>query len=259
MDQAEHPTVTALWRFPLKGLAGESLTSVPLEADKALPFDRAWAIENGASKFDPMAPRHLPKIAFLMLMRDERMATLGSHFDDATQTLTVLRDGKQVAKGCLSQPIGRTMLEQFFAAYMKDELRGAPRIVSAPGHTFSDMATPSVHIINLATLRDLEQKTGAVIDPLRFRANIIVDGVPAWQEFDWIDRNITIGGATLRGFCRTERCDATNVNPATAARDMSLPRQLERLYGHTDFGIYATVKGGGEVRVGDAIAVAATA
>ncbi len=255
MGHTTNPKVTEIWRFPVKGLTGERLDNVALNTGEALPHDRAWAIENGAGKFDPMAPKPLPKIAFLMLMRDERLATLGTHFDEDTQTLTVTRDGKQVAKGNLSLPIGRTMLEQFFAAYMKDELRGAPKIVSAKGHTFSDMATPCIHIVSLATVRDLEQKTGDKIDPLRFRANLIIDGLPAWEEFNWIDRNISIGSATLRGFARTERCDATNVNPATAARDLSLPRQLQRLYSHTDVGIYATVKAGGAVGVGDELKI----
>ena len=41
-----------------------------------MPFDRAYAIENGPGRFDPEHPAHLPKINFLMLMRNERLATL---------------------------------------------------------------------------------------------------------------------------------------------------------------------------------------
>lgn len=257
MGDTTSATIQEVWRYPVKGLSGQRLDCVTLSTGEALPFDRAWAIENGSGKFDPAAPKHLPKIAFLMLMRDERMATLGAEFNEIDQSLTITRDGKQVAKGALNLPIGRTMLEQFFAAYMKAELRGAPKIVSAAGHTFSDMATPCVHIVNLATIRELEKKTGGKINPLRFRANLVVDGIPAWQEFDWIDRNIVIGDVTLRGFCRTERCDATNVNPASAARDMALPRQLQRHYNHTDVGIYATVKVGGDIAAGDALTIVA--
>ncbi len=255
MADTTHPAVTAIYRYPVKGLAGEHLDQVELSPGEALPFDRTWAIENGGGRFDPSSPKHLPKINFLMLMRDERLAALGMQFDDTTETLTVTRDGKQVAKGVLSQPIGRTMLEQFFAAYMKAELRGAPRIVHATGHTFSDMATPCIHIVNLETIRDIERKTGEKIASERFRANIYLDGLPAWQEFDWLDRDITAGSATLRGLARTDRCDATNVNPETAARDMSIPRQLQRHYGHIDVGIYATVKAGGVVSVDDKLSV----
>ena len=125
--------VAALYRYPVKGLTPEPLESVDLKSGETLPFDRAYAIENGPGRFDPEAPRHLPKIAFLMLMRDERLATLRSTFDDATQTLTISRGGKPVVSGRLDTPLGRQLIEQFIAAYMKAELRGAPKIVLRAG------------------------------------------------------------------------------------------------------------------------------
>ena len=73
---AAMPEIVSIYRYPVKGLSPEPLASVRVAAGETLPFDRAWAIENGPSKFDPAAPRHLPKIAFLMLMRNERLAAL---------------------------------------------------------------------------------------------------------------------------------------------------------------------------------------
>src|SRR6185295_20147369 len=138
--EGEPARVSAIYRYPVKGLTPEWLERVELSAGETLPFDRAYAIENGPGRFDPEAPRHLPKINFLMLMRDERLATLRSVFEDATETLTILRDGKQVARGQLTSRIGRQLIEQFIAEYMKAELRGAPRIVHAASHSFSDVA-----------------------------------------------------------------------------------------------------------------------
>jgi uncharacterized protein len=255
MTNDQTPKVTALYRYPVKGLTPEAMTTVALTAGETMPFDRAYAIENGPGRFDPEAPRHLPKITFLMLMRDERLATLRSAFDEATETLTILRDGKQVARGQLTTAIGRTMLEQFFAAYMKAELRGAPRIVSAPGHSFSDVAAKCLHIVNLATVRDLERAIGKPVDALRFRANVYIDGFQPWAEFGWLDKTLTIGGASLTVFKRTQRCEATNVDPGTGARDMAVPATLSRTYAHTDLGIYARVAAGGSIATGDKVNV----
>src|SRR5690606_18605444 len=138
--------LTAIYRYPVKGLTPEPMQRVALAPGLTLPFDRAWAIENGPGRFDPAAPRHLPKINFLMLMRDERLATLRSAFDEATRILTISRDGKPVVHGALDTPLGRQLIEQFIAAYMRAELRGPPKIVQAPGHSFSDMAAKCVHI-----------------------------------------------------------------------------------------------------------------
>ena len=252
-----HANVTSIFRYPVKGLSPEALNNVELKTGATLPYDRALAIENGHGRFDPLAPKHLPKINFLMLMRDEKLATLDTGFDADTQTLTLTRDGKQVAKGRLSDKIGRSMIEQFLAAYMADSLRGPPKIVQAEGHSFSDVAAKCVHIVNLESIRDLERVAGREINPLRFRANLYISGLPAWTEFSWLDKRVKIGagGAEVAVFERTVRCDATNVDPETANRDMALPQLLQRTYGHSDFGIYARVTNDGTISVGDDVAL----
>jgi uncharacterized protein len=160
-----------------------------------------------------------------------------------------------VARGQLSTPLGRKMIEQFMAAYMSDSLRGAPRVVQADGHSFSDVAAKCLHIVNLATVRDLERAVGKALNPLRFRANVYIDGLAPWEEFRWLDKDIEAGGARLAVFKRTVRCDATNVDPATGARDTAIPAILQRTVGHSDLGIYAKVMQGGVLAVGDRIAV----
>src|SRR5262245_19530291 len=250
MQTPEAPKLAALYRYPVKGMTPERLASVELEPGETLPFDRAYAIENGPGRFDPAAPRHLPKINFLMLMRDERLATLRSTFDDATHMLTIARDGKPVVHGRLDTTLGRQLIEQFIAAYMKAELRGAPKIVHAPGHSFSDVAAKCVHIVNLASVRELGRIAGREVDPLRFRANLYLDGQPPWGELAWLDKPIEIGPASLKVFARTQRCEATNVEPATGARNMAIPAELMRTWGHQDFGVYAKVTTGGVVAPG---------
>ena len=253
MAESRTGKVRAIFRYPVKGLSAEALDRVTAEAGESLPFDRVWAIENGPGRFDPEQPKHLPKIHFLMLMRNERLAALETRFDEASQTLTILRAGKQVARGDLTTKIGRTMLEQFLAAYMKDDLRGPPRIVSAPGHTFSDMAARCLHLVNLASLAELESAARRSLDPLRFRPNLVLEGTQAWEEFGWIDRDVAIGDVRVHVFARTTRCAATNVDPATGARDTALPAVLERTWGHADFGVYARVVEGGTIAIGDPV------
>jgi uncharacterized protein len=102
-------------------------------------------------------------------------------------------------------------------------------------------------------VRALETMLGVPVDPRRFRANVLIDGLEAWAELDLVGREIEVGPARLAVFKRTVRCAATNVNPVTALRDMDLPERLAGLLGHRDFGIYATVVEGGVVRVGDPV------
>jgi len=247
--------IAGLYRYPVKGLSPERLESVTLSPGATFPLDRAWAIENGPAPFDPAAPKYLPKARFLMLMRNERLAALDTRLDDATTTLTIRRDGRIVATGRLDTADGRAAIEAFFDDYERDELRGPAKVLHAPGFSFSDVAAKVVSLINLDSVRDLCARIGADIHPLRFRGNLLVEGLPAWSELDLEGRRITVGGVVFKGHKRIVRCAATNVNPDTAARDMEIPRALDHAFGHSDCGLYLRVVEGGEIRLGDALSV----
>lgn len=249
-------SVTALYRYPVKGLSPEPLPAVYLEPGQPLPWDRAFAIENGPGRFDPLKPTHVPKISFLTLMRHADLATVQSRFDPETQTLSISRDGGEVARGSLATPAGRAIIAQFFAEYMKDSVKGPPRVVQARGHVLSDATETCVHIVNLGSVADFERVVAQPIDPLRFRPNLILTGAPAWSEFQWIGKTLTIGDAALEVIERTERCAATTVDPATGRRDLDIPAMLLRAYRHSDFGVYARVIRGGRVTSGDRVSLA---
>jgi uncharacterized protein YcbX len=249
---AENPKIHAIYRYPVKGLSPEPLARTHLAVGATLPADRVYAIENGLSGFDPAAPRHFPKQRYLMLMRNERLARLRTRFDDATHTLVIEQDSREAARGDLRTPDGRAAVESFFAQFCADELRGAPKVLHAPGFSFSDVASKVVSIINLGSVAAIENVVGAPVHPLRFRGNVYVTGWPAWSEFDLLGREITIGkAARLKIVKRIVRCAATNVDPDTGIRDLSIPQTLMQTFGHADCGIYGEVVEAGEIAVGD--------
>ena len=246
------PKVNAIYRYPVKGLSPEPLGHTPLTPGETVPGDRLYAIENGPSGFDPQAPRHQPKTRYLMLMRNERLATLRTRFDHASHTLAVEFDGRTAARGDLRTPAGRQSIESFFAQFCADELRGPPKVLHAPGHSFSDVARKVVSIINLASVAALETAIGAPVHPLRFRGNVYVEGWPAWHEFDLLGKEIAVGnGARLKIVKRIVRCAATNVDPDTGARDLAIPETLLQTFGHADCGVYGEVIEAGEIAVGN--------
>ena len=205
------------------------MPSVRLAAGATLPCDRLYAIENGPSGFDPAHPRHQPKTRYLMLMRNERLATLRTRFDEPSRTLGIVLGGRQATTGDPGTAAGRPAIARFFAELGRDELRGPPKILQGADFSFSDVARKVVSIINLASVAALETLLGAAVDPLRFRGNVHLAGWPAWHELDLVGREITIGsGARLKVIKRIVRCAATNVDPQTGRRDHSIPDTLLR-------------------------------
>ena len=257
MSPTPTAAITGLYRYPVKGLTPEALPRVALRRGQTLPADRRYAIENGPSGFDPAAPSWMSKAVFLMLMRNERLAGLRSHFEDDSHRLTIRRDGKVVAQGDLATAQGRAEIERVFASNFAHELKGPPKVLESPGHSFSDVARKVVSIINLASVRAIESVVGGAVHPLRFRANLYLEGWPAWREAELVGETLAIGQARLKVTKRITRCAAVNVDPDTAARDLEIPEALMRRFGHNECGIYAEVFVDGEVAVGDAITVQA--
>jgi uncharacterized protein YcbX len=252
---SKSPEITGIYRYPVKGLTPERLARAALSPGQTVSADRRYAIENGPSGFDPAEPKWLSKPHFLMLQRDEWLAALQTHYDDASRVLTIRRNGEVAAQGDLETAEGRAAIERFIATEYAGRIKGPPKILTSPGHSFSDVARKVVSIINLASVRAIENMVGHGVHPLRFRANLYVEGWPAWHEFDLLDRTLAIGDVRLKVVKRIVRCAAVNVDPDTAERDLAIPQALQRRLGHGDCGIYAEVIDGGSIAVGDAIAI----
>jgi len=249
-------TLAAIYRYPVKGLGPDRLDTAELLPGRTIVGDRLYAIENGPSGFDPAHPAYLPKNRFLMLMRNERLAELQTAFDEATHTLAIKAERREAVRGDLRTAEGRAAIERFFAAFCADELRGPPKVLNAPGHSFSDVARKVVSVINLASLAELETSLGVLVHPLRFRANLYVEGWSAWSELDLVGSEIAIGRAVrLKIVKRIQRCAATNVNPDTGIRDLAIPQALMQNLGHTDCGVYGEVVAGGTISPGDEVTI----
>jgi uncharacterized protein YcbX len=242
-----------LYRYPVKGLTAEALETAEVEAGGCIPWDRAFALAQGDSGFDPAAPQWLQKQNFMCLMENARIAALFSFFEPRTGMLAIRApDGSAAVENALTEA-GRERIGAFLAGYLGEEARGAPHFEYVPGYSFCDQRRKVVSLINIASLRDFEAKVGARRHRRRFRSNVWFSGTPAWSERGWIGQQIQMGGAVLRVTKPTTRCPATEVNPVTAERDADPVAELRNLYGHVELGVHAEVVEGGRFAVGDAI------
>lgn len=244
-----------LYRFPVKGLSAEAIEAAEVKAGGAIPWDRAFALAQGDSGFDPAAPAWLPKDNFMCQKRNARIALLRSLFDARSGMLAIRApDGRAVMENALTAA-GRARIGAFLSAYLGEEARGTPMFHYVPGYSFCDQRQKVVSLISLTSWRDFEERVGARRHRRRFRANVWFSGAPAWAENDWVGQTLQLGGAVLRVTKRIARCPATEVNPLTGERDADPVAELRKLYGHVDLGIHAEVIEGGKFAVGDALEV----
>lgn len=197
------------------------------------------------------------KTSFHMLMRakDERLAELTPSYDEASGALAIRRNGARLVSAHAGGPAGRAQLGAFFADVLTGGHHGTPRFVEGAGFYFGNIEAPVISLINLASVRALAGPAGGEVDRRRFRANVYVDGPApwaerAWVERAWVGRTLRLGAVLCRVVHETIRCGATTVNPATCARDLNVPKILEKAYDHMFCGVYLAALDGGEIGVG---------
>ncbi|HEV2530605.1 MOSC domain-containing protein [Phenylobacterium sp.] len=245
--------VAGIFRHPVKGFTPEPLTAVDLAPGRGFPGDRIYAVENGPCGFDPAGPAFIPKQKFTVLAALPRVAAVRTRYHDATGDLEATAPSAPDFFGRLSEPAGRDAFAAWLAQVLGDEAPGPLRVIAATeAWRFTDHPLGQVSIINLASIADLSARMGVELDPLRFRANLYVDGWPPWAELDWTGRRLMLGWGEAEVFKPIVRCAATEVNPTTAQKDAEVPKALFDAFGHMNCGVYVRMTQAGRIGLGDA-------
>lgn len=250
--------VAAIFRHPIKGFTPEALRHVELAPGEGFPHDRVYAVENGPSGFDPAKPGFIPKQKFTVLMSIPHVAAARTRYDEATGTLQATAPDQPAFIGSLRDDAGRAAFAAWMTDLLGEEARGPLSVIEAPpAHRFTDHPLGQVSIVNLASVRDLSRRVGAELDPLRFRANLYVEGWPAWAENGWTGQKLMLGWGAAEVFKPIVRCAAVNVHPDTAVRDQDLTKALFDNFGHMHCGVYVHITKAGRVSLGDAVSTPA--
>ena len=115
--------------------------------------------------------------------------------------------------------------------------------------------THSISLINNKSIKDFKDKTNKEIETQRFRGNIYVDGIEAWEERNWIGKIIKINNISFKVEKNIPRCVAINLKPNTDDNSLNLLQSLKKTFNHFDMGIYLTALDSGEINTGDIISI----
>ena len=247
-------------RYPIKGLNGEFIYSANLSRGSTLSGDRKYAFAKFENDICEKSPIYMKKTNFLALVKEEKLCLLQPQINLKTQFLRLIYKDKEIFNGFLNNNIDIKKLNLCLANFLNINLKKKPRLVTDKSdvkndnkHSFSDIPDKALSFINLNTVNDFEVKIKQEVNYNRFRGNVIFSGIKAWEEFNWLGKIITIGGVKFEIFRKTKRCAATNVNPNTGLRDLNIPNQLQKIYGHYDLGVYGKVLNKGIIKVNDEI------
>jgi uncharacterized protein len=257
------PHVARLFRFPVKGMTPEPrerlrvLESGAVEGDRVLGFLRADA---GPAERQVDGRDWWRKPRFVQLMDVPGVARLRVAYE--VPRLALSAGESTVAEGDVTVEADRERLATMLSEYVASldgrhaASAGALRLVGdgvAP--TFHDRGPRHVTLVGTGSLAALERALSAEVDERRFRMNIVVDGLEAWEELGWVGRSVSIGGLEFEASGPVVRCLATHANPETGERDAEVLTTLTRVFGQEEptMGILLRPKRAGEVSVGDEV------
>jgi uncharacterized protein YcbX len=245
-----------IFRYPIKGLSPESLNAVLLSTGAGIPLDRAFAITHGNSKFNFEQPEWISRGNFVVVAKSPNLATVQSHYDSCLERLEIAHGNQPKQQFNLSDESEQKRLSDYLTDFIGKHQPGPYRIAEVVDTSLTDSPEKAVSIMNLSSLKELEGLANSSLAKSRFRGNFWFDGENSWQEFDWIDKEITIGKVRLKVVERIQRCAAVNANPETGLRDVNLIKVLHNNFGHTDFGVLAKIINDGSLTVEDTVKLA---
>lgn len=233
--------IKAIFRYPVKSMAGESLDIANLgwhgiEGDRRLAF-RRLADKSG---FPWLTASNLPQ---LLLYKPFRFSS-----NAAEQLPTHVRtpDGNEL------ELQSEELRDEISSRYGSDlELMNFKHGIFDEG---------CVSVISLGTVSSIEHESGRDLDLRRFRPNIVIetDSAEPFEEDRWVGRTLLFGeennGASIKVTLRDERCVMVNFDPYTAERDSNVMKAIVRM-NENCAGVYGTVVKAGELRVGQVVTV----
>lgn len=260
--------VVALYRYPVKGFTPEPCTALTVLPEGRVAGDRVLAFRFANA---PVADdQWCRKYEGIVLANTPELARLSTHFDPLELRLKITLGSQVLADETLDDG-GRARLVEALTEYVSNlkehPLRNHPDRL--PLKLVGDGVLPRYqdNEAGQVTLHSRETIASAAIalrDPKlsehRFRHNIVIEGIEAWEEQSWLGRGIRIGEVEFDVVKSKVRCLATHANPVTGERDLQVMQQLMRAFAQKEpvLGVGMLTRGaGGEIRIGDSVSVMA--
>jgi uncharacterized protein YcbX len=257
--------VAALYRYPVKGFTPEQCETLTVLDEGRVAGDRVLGIrfadtEAGDNEWSR-------KHGMVALINTPGLARLQVSFDAKALRLRLSLDNSVMADEVLT-PEGRRRIGAALAEYvlkldenpLTDHPERLPLRVIGDGQTprYHDEEPGRVTLHGRGSLRALEAVLKKEVSELRFRSNIAVDGLSAWEEQSWIGRKVRVGAVEFSVVKPKTRCLATHANPATGERDLPILTTLTQKMGQENptFAVaIVPTRAGGEIHVGDGVTV----
>ena len=247
-------SVAFAYLSPIKSLSFQSAQTLIIKKDIGIEKDRIFAFSRGLNEVDAKRIEKEPSdrelIHFLTLKNSPSLNKYDFKFEN--QSITIFKENKEIAsysiydKENISKKLQKLEPDLLIPTYLLKN-----QIFPFFDTTNSSSVSNTVSLINLNSIKDFCNKINKDVEFERFRGNIYVKNLDAFEERKWINKVISINKIQFKVLKNIPRCSATNLKINSSETDINLPNMLRKIYGHIDMGIYLAPLENGQVKVGD--------
>jgi len=248
--------VSSVHFCPIKSLSFQSAETLIIKKDVGIEEDRIFAFSRGLNELDAKRvekdPRKRELIHFLTLKNSPDLNKYVFKYEN--EAVTIVKDNKEIISYPIEEKenLSKKLLE------LEPDLPNPTYLLKNELFPFYDTTNSSsvsntISLINLNSIKDFTEKINKEIEFKRFRGNIYIKDLKAFEERNWINKVITINNTKFKVLKNIPRCSATNLKINSNEADINLPNMLKKTYGHIDMGIYLAPLKNGQVKVGDSV------
>tara|TARA_B110000444_G_C18672056_1_gene515666 strand:- start:72 stop:836 length:765 start_codon:yes stop_codon:yes gene_type:complete len=241
---------------PIKSLSFQSAETLIIKKDIGIKEDRIFAFSRGLNELDAKRVEKDPserKLTHFLTLKNS--PDLNKYvFKYENEAVTIVKDNKEI----ISYPIEEKENLSKKLLKLEPDLSNPTYLLKNELFPFYDTTNSSsvsntISLINLNSIKDFAEKINKEIEFKRFRGNIYIKDLKAFEERNWINKVITINNTKFKVLKNIPRCSATNLKINSNETDINLPNMLKKTYGHIDMGIYLAPLKNGQVKVGDSV------
>ena len=250
-------TIKLINYCPVKSLSFQSINSCQIKKNLGMPNDRIFAFSRGIdyekAKTIEKNPKERKLNNFLTLKNSPVLNKYNFSYNG--NKLTLILDGEEIISISADDQNEKSSLSKKLFE-LESTLINPIILLKNTEYPFYDTSHSnnvfnSISLINLNSIKDFENKIEEDVEFQRFRGNLYVDGISAWEERNWINKIIKINNTSFKVEKNIPRCVAINLKPKTDDNSLNLLNSLKKTYNHFDMGVYLTALDDGNINVGD--------
>ena len=251
----EKPILKKLYFSPVKSLSFSSKKNLKIKKNLGIMNDRIFAFTRLISETEANDYKKDPSkrnLKFFLTLKNSPFLNK-YNFEYKENELRMLIKKNLIKKIYLNNDDNLKLISE---ELIKREslINYFPYLIKNVNSPFFD-TTPqnSISLININSIIDFEKKIDHKIDHERFRGNIYINDTKPWEEFNWINKKITINDCSFIVLKKIPRCSATNLRLNSDTFDINVPQKLREVYGHIDMGVYLKPLNNGIININDTI------